>query len=338
MKHGWLFCLLVLGGLSPAWAQSLKEAPGGLSHTVEEGDTLWRLAETYLGDSGQWPAVWATNEHIDNPHWIFPGEVVFLSPSPPGGGEAKGALEPPGGPALPRLVGRPAGLPSMVAVDTLLTPGPVEGWGLLHSAITQSQMLSPLDEVHIQLKEDSPVRPGETFLIIRSQGKLRHPQTKKVLGYLTSVVGAAQLQWREGPHAMAKIVRANAEILRGDMLGPRGDNNLRPVYMRKNEKRMEGQVVAIEPWRASIAGGQHLVFVDKGSADGVAPGNHFHIIRQQDGLSLQTVLKPAVVHKGALPQTVGLCTLVDVQPNVSSCLLMWTSREIVPGDRVEMRE
>jgi len=281
---------MVFPAVFPAWAQAFSEgapASEGVSHKVEEADSLRKLAETYLG-----------------------------------------------GASLPRLVGRPAALPSLVAVDTLITPQPVEGWAVIESSMTQSGMLSPLDEVAIRLKKDSSVRPGETFLILRNQGKLKHPKTKKLLGHMTWVVGAAQLKSLEGQQGMAQIVRANAEVLRGDILGPMGEAHLRPLLWRKNEKPLEGWVVAVEPVQASMAGGQYLVFIDKGSEDGLWPGNGFYIVRQQDGLSLQTVLNPALQHENAPRQAVGACTLVDVKPHVSACLLTWAVREIVSGDSV----
>jgi len=308
----------------------------GISHKVVEGDTLWKLAETYLGDSGQWPSVWAANVHIENPHWIFPGEVVFLKAPPVGALGALPVREASQETKLAALIERPADLPSTVAVYTLVTPGPLEGWGVIESSMVQAGMLSPLDDISIRLTKDSAARPGETFLILRSQGKLRHPKTKKVLGHLTWVVGAAQLNWREGRQAMGHIVKASGEVLRGDMLGPPGEFNMRPVYLVKSDKKMKGWVVGTEPLHASMAGGQHMVLVDKGTADGAVPGNLFHIVRMQDGLSFESVLKPAVVHEGLPRHVVGACTLVDVRANVSSCLLRWSSREIVVGDSIEM--
>jgi len=198
-------------------------------------------------------------------------------------------------------------------------------------------MLSPMDEAYVHIKKESTVQPGETFLIFRNRGKIKHPKTKAVVGHMSLLVGAARLYSREGQRGMVQILRARGEILRGDMLGPVGQSHLRPIYMRKNEKALEGWVVAVEPIEASIAGGQSLVFLDKGAEDGVAIGNRFHIMRQQDGLSLQTVLKPAVVHKGLPKQAIALCTVVDLRPHVSTCLLIRATREIVAGDSVEMR-
>ncbi|HKW09427.1 MAG TPA: LysM peptidoglycan-binding domain-containing protein [Gemmatimonadaceae bacterium] len=52
------------------------------AHTVKRGDTLWDLAKLYLGDSFMWPEIYRLNtDIIDDPHWIYPGEVLKL-PAP----------------------------------------------------------------------------------------------------------------------------------------------------------------------------------------------------------------------------------------------------------------
>lgn len=63
---------------APVVAQEVTAAKQR-THTVKRGDTLWDLAKTYLGDAFQWPEIYRLNtDIIENPHWIYPGEVLKI--------------------------------------------------------------------------------------------------------------------------------------------------------------------------------------------------------------------------------------------------------------------
>ena len=66
-----------------------KVAEGG-TYLVKEGDTLWGVAGSQLGNSYEWPRLWSYNPEITNPHWIYPDTQLRLGPAGSGTGLRSG--------------------------------------------------------------------------------------------------------------------------------------------------------------------------------------------------------------------------------------------------------
>lgn len=97
--HGILLGLLMIGVPAAVVAQEGKDPPERApeqrpseeqtldqpaaqerpTHEVRRGDTLWDLAGRYMQDSFRWPELFQANRSVvEDPHWIYPGEVLAL--------------------------------------------------------------------------------------------------------------------------------------------------------------------------------------------------------------------------------------------------------------------
>ncbi len=49
-------------------------------YAIKQGDTLWGLSSRFMKDPYLWPKLWEQNPYITNPHWIYPGNPIRVSP------------------------------------------------------------------------------------------------------------------------------------------------------------------------------------------------------------------------------------------------------------------
>lgn len=339
----------------PEQGQVQTAPPEGPSqvHTVEKGDTLWDLSSKYLGSPWYWPKVWSYNPQIANPHWIYPGNQVRFYP---GNGEETPARaeqvtggdedELQAGQAIEgdeevQMVRLPVETKTreIILKDGFATPNEVEAAGTLVGSYAESEMLSPPDVVYLDFKDKSAVQVGASYLVYRTVGKVYHPRSGKFLGYQTQVLGTVKVNRTSDPKVRATLEKSFDEIGRGARIGPARERLFETVAPTANAVSLQNlMVVAQLETSLTMAGEQTRVLVDAGSAQGVQVGNVFTVIRQADPILSDLGVDPSVNQDSSLPvEEVGRCMAVDVREAVTTCLLLRSYREVVVGDRVELR-
>lgn len=302
-------------------------------YVVRRGDTLWDLTNRYYGTPWEWPRVWSYNPEITNPHWIYPDDQIRLAP-------ADYEQEQDG--RAPRV--RTAA--SVWLRDQgYLDPDALRTAGTILGAPEDHMMLSPSDEVYVGFAEGADVDPGEEMTVFREIPEVERELNGK--GQLVRVYGTLRIHSYDAERRLARatVTEAIEPVERGQRVADvrRRFDLVDPVA---NEIDLNAEVVATVRPR-ELVGDNQVVFVNAGSDQGVRSGNRFFVVRSDD--EWRDSLPMGEVGAGASdPDTARLedypdeiiaeARVVTVRPG--SCTLMVTEarREILVGDRVELRE
>lgn len=68
--------LLVAASVYAAGPEVRSDHPD--TYVVKKGDTLWDISGMFLKNPWYWPEIWQANPQIENPHLIYPGDVISL--------------------------------------------------------------------------------------------------------------------------------------------------------------------------------------------------------------------------------------------------------------------
>lgn len=327
------------------------DQPG--TYTVQPGDTLWGISEKFLRNPWQWPEVWHVNEQVDNPHRIFPGDVLRLTwkdgkPSMAVESRVTGSAvasetveagmdvvklrpairEMPLSEAIPAIPLRAIKAflnDSRVATAEELGAAPYLAAGPDRRIIMGRGDLAYGRDVAGQWGSSSP-----DFGVYRAGRVYRDPDTDELLGYEASRIGNARVIDHEGEIATLRILASQGELRVQDKLLYDDPRAIQSIYNpRAAPEGVEGKIIEMFG-SLGYAARNDVVVINLGERDQVGPGHVFAVL--QKGELVRDRQQGDLI---ATPATrTGLVIVFRSFEKVSYALVMGSSRPLARGDMV----
>lgn len=326
------------------WTPWDPPEPGPGAYIIQKGDTLWDLAQQWLGNPFLWPQIWDLNRYILDSHWIYPGDplmvpgqptVVPPEGPPPGAAPGEEAAVPPVPFSPPAAEKRPAISP--VRLFPLATEQEVRCAGYIDPDHVSSELwvagreferygVATGDVIYLNQGRNQGIEAGMDLAVLRKTYDIAHPATDETMGNMMRRLGKARVLCAQENTATAVIEQACDDIGDNDELVPWTELPVPAVSTMPPMDRCiepsggaQGYVVATKDDVRVAATGQ-IIHTDLGAGT-VRPGDFLTVYR--DNAELPRLL-------------IGQALILTVEPGSSTAKVTRSVRELGIGDRVEV--
>jgi hypothetical protein len=325
---------------APARCEFLANAPD--SHLVVRGDTLWDISGKFLQHPWCWPQVWDMNrEEIRNPHWIYPGQIVYfdrvngrLRLGKPTGGDMpteklsprirSEGLDQTAIPAIPSNVIEP-----FLSQPLIIEEDELQGSPRIVATQEGHVFLGKNDKAYVRgdLKDDT------SFQVFRPGLPLKDPVTGKVIGYESVYLGRVKLVLADksgGSSAhVFTVVSAKEEMGVGDRLLAVPPAAILNYVPHPPDQPVDARIASIYGG-VTNAGQNQIVTINRGKKDGIDIGTVLQLSRAGATIIDKTEGRKEAIK---LPDTdYGSLFIFRVFKNISYGLIMQVTDSVQIGD------
>jgi hypothetical protein len=310
-------------------------------YVVKRGDTLWDISAMFLRDPWYWPEIWQVNPQIENPHLIYPGDVltlVYVNGKPQlqlqrgtaGGGTEKlspQVREQPLADAIPTI--------PIEVIKPFLTRGTI----LQKDEIGKLPYVVAVRGGHVvgAAGNDLYVR-GDVegvdygYHVVHPGEKLVDPDDGDVVGYEGVFVGRGVIRAVGDPSTLFMQESAR-EALEGDRLISQSIRFPATFQPRAPARLVDGSIIHVVDGVSQIAQYQ-IIILNRGTRDGLEPGSVLQI--WQAGELVDDNRKPGRISRNVvLPEEpAGLSIVFRTFDRVSYALVVRATGEIHVLDKV----
>jgi hypothetical protein len=320
------------------------------TYVVQAGDTLWDIAEMFLRDPWYWPEIWQINPQVENPHLIFPGDILslaYLDDGSPVIQLTRGAGGPVEGGPTERLSPRIRATSLEQAIPTIpfdtlrsflsrpavLDPNEVDELPYLF-AHTEGLLGSAGRNVYVR-GTDAPA--GTVFNIVHTGDALIDPDDESVLGYQGIYVGQGRVS-SSGDPAVVYLTETAREASIGDLLITEEGINPVNFFPSAPGSQVDGRIISVLDG-VSVIGQFQVVVLNRGARDGLQPGHVLSVYQTGQTIVDTTRDTRFSAEKVRLPDVLaGTSMVFRVFDRMSYALVMEATREIRVLDTVKNPE
>lgn len=260
------------------------------TYTVVKGDTLWDISARFLEQPWRWSEIWGANPQIENPHLIYPGDIVsltyqdgkpVLSVNRDGTEVAEGRnvkLSP-----SIRSLENVEAIPT-IPIDAIqqflkrplvLDDNDLDSWPYVVSSYDEHLIATTGNTIYVRGIDDES-NASQYSIYRKGEAYVNQDESKgvkgEVLGYEAIYIGDATLT-KKGDPASAIVNGVAKEILIGDRLIPQSDQEFSSEFTPgSTATEVKGNILSVLDGVSQI-GQYQVVVVNLGENEGVEPGN-----------------------------------------------------------------
>jgi LysM repeat protein len=309
-------------------------------YTVKKGDTLWDISSIFLKDAWYWPEIWQKNPQLQNPHLIYPGDVLTLIMV---NGQPKIVInESP----MRQLKASPKIRRSALKATIPVIPGDAIRQFVIKPRVVSKKELddSPYilgsDDEHLVLSKGNRVyirgeldKERVRYTVFRPNKELHDPESGKLLGYEAVYAGEVHIE-KYGDPAVGTLTFTEREVLIGDRLLPIDKSAIQNIYQPHfPENDIDARVVSLFDALFGVAKYQ-VVVINQGSRDGIEVGHILASYTKGQSVRDKYNLAGETSNVQLPDETSGLMMVFRTFDQVSYALVMQSTNVIHHGDTV----
>lgn len=252
-------------------------------HVVVKGDTLWDISNTFLNTPWMWPEIWHVNPQIENPHLIYPGDVVrliYLDGKPRIVIDRVVKLSP-----QMRVVDEREAIASIpldrinkfLSRTRVVEPGALEIAPYVVSGEDKRLLTGEGDRVYARGDFDPSI---SAYGVYRKGQTYKDPKTGEVLGVEAIDIASSRMRALDENVATLAITRSKQETRIGDRLLQDEERTIESTfYPSAPDVKVDGEIIAVEGGVTQV-GKLSVVVLNRGDREGIKVGNVMAIYKR----------------------------------------------------------